>query len=67
MEQKGDAEFVMINCCFCNKPIETKWVAGGGLVPGDYVLLGDFISHVECFYDISAEPHDEKGGLDITI
>ena len=45
---KFNREQVWFNCGFCGKKLMTEWVPkywGGGLLHGDYVLLGDVVFH----------------------
>jgi len=42
-------EIDLIPCAECLVPVETRWIKNGGLLPGDYVLIADFIFHLECW------------------
>jgi hypothetical protein len=40
------------NCSRCNKPIELEWE--NGLLPGNYVLIADWVYHPECWDELIA-------------
>jgi hypothetical protein len=42
-------EIEVIACAECGEPIETRWTVGGGLLPGDYDLVADWIFHRDCW------------------
>ena len=41
-------EYEMFNCCFCNKPIEVKFIDSSVVSSEVYCLVGDWISHNNC-------------------
>jgi hypothetical protein len=47
----SDPEIEIIDCAECGKPIETHW--DEGLLPGDYVLIADWIFHTQCWDKIA--------------
>lgn len=43
-------EQVTVECAKCGDNVYTYWAAnGGGLLPGDYVLVADWFFHPECW------------------
>lgn len=48
-------EQVILDCAYCGVPILIFWAPnGGGLLRGEYVLVGDWVFHPRCwdvFYD----------------
>jgi hypothetical protein len=46
---KGPIEIVQTNCGSCGNPVTTYWAGPhGGLLHGNYDLLGDVIFHESC-------------------
>lgn len=44
-----DIEIIPIACAECGKIIETYWLKGGGMLPGDYFLIADSVFHIDCW------------------
>lgn len=49
------AEIEIIDCAECGEPVETHWdtTGRGGLLPGDYVLIADWIFHPHCWEKVA--------------
>ena len=46
------------NCCHCGVPIKLKW--NNGLIPGDFVLVADWVFHPECWDEMVKENPPEE-------
>jgi hypothetical protein len=44
----GYTEVITFKCGECHKPVETTWAIDGGVLHGDYELLGDVFFHASC-------------------
>lgn len=45
-------DVVLISCTKCGELIETRWTkCSAALLPGDYILIADWIYHKECWKD----------------
>jgi hypothetical protein len=45
---KGPVEIAEFWCGLCAKRVYTRWVPHGGLLHGDYEILGDLVFHDGC-------------------
>lgn len=60
-------KIVVIACGVCGLPIKTAWATDGnhGLMPGDYVLIADWVFHPDCWDAVAdAVPPPEPGPED---
>jgi hypothetical protein len=47
---------MMVKCAGCGVPIRSLWAVGHrGLLPGDYVLVADWLFHPACYDAMLAE------------
>lgn len=47
---EGDYEVEVVDCPECGAAIETRWdKSGRGLLPGNYLLIADWVFHPECW------------------
>lgn len=54
--EHGPPEQVYFKCASCRLFVETFWAPGGrGLLPGDYILVADWIYHPDCWKRIENE------------
>lgn len=44
-----EIEVQIIDCAECLVPIKTLWLKNRGLLPGDYVLIADWVFHPDCW------------------
>ena len=44
-----ETEIEIINCAGCGKPVITYWAKNGGMCPGDYTLVADWVYHNSCW------------------
>ncbi len=54
VDPDDEIEVDIIDCAECGEPIETRWVKNKGLLPGDYLLIADWIFHPNC-WDVLCE------------
>jgi hypothetical protein len=51
-----EVEIVVLSCPKCQRPVETRWMRDNtGLLPGDFVLAGDSVFHLQCWDQIVLE------------
>lgn len=47
--RSGYVETIKCSCGFCGKLVLTQWALnGGGILHGDYELIGDVVFHPRC-------------------
>lgn len=52
---------VEIPCAECGEPITARFAVGGGLMPGEYTLIADWLFHPAC-WDEKVERHPTDSG-----